>query len=1410
MSTPPEYFEIIREGASKRWDQLEHDPDLAGPWHQLFKQVQSPRHVLSELLQNADDAGAGFASVQIENGVFIFRHNGEDFTAEHFESLCRFGYSNKRALHTIGFRGIGFKSTFSLGDRVELYTPTLSIAFDNTRFTEPIWLDAHLRNDGMTEVRVRIKDEHRQHEVEKNLQEWFNSSISLLFFKNIRHIKIQNEEVQWHIIGPGPVENTELVGLVNNKDKSYLIVKSEFEEFPIDAVEEIRDERMLILDDNEKYPPCQVEIVVGAADGRLFVVLPTSVKISLPFACNAPFIQDPARLKIKDPETSATNRWLLGRIGKLAASVMLEWLKQETISIADRSIAYGMLPVVESDDNSLEGLCAAIIAENFNSIIENQSYLLTDEGDLKPINQSIIIPDEIIEVWPAKQAVALFDDLNRPALSHYISETNKNKLLDREVVEEITRTQILSTLKSKHLPKPENWNQLLNLWFYIAPELTGYSYRKQDNIHIIPVQGKNVLYAAREVIRLGKTKILQSDEDWEFLSKYLLVLNNDWIRFLFEQQQKTEDNSNEVIKNKLESCFDILKAIGLEDSSNSTRVIEQVVLEFFGEDEVTIPDCVQLAQIAAKLGATIRESFRYVTEDKTLHSIEEIILFDDDGNLEQILPHDWSFNHLLHSDYSKDFKSCTRDEWNKWVEDRRAGINTFVPFVEKKVRIWGRKEIQHKINARGFEEIPSFPYVTVDFIFEDWDFVDTLWEHWQSLAESDDNFWGHLVERILVQSESFWLKAKGAKAFQIATTGTISGITPNTLLPAWILKLHELPCLPDTRGFYRKPSEIFRRTPETEPLLDVEPFIAHRYDIESNRDLLILLGVCDTPTGPDRLLDRLRALSKADNPPIHEVDKWYRRLDQILDSCSTEDLAKIKQVFNDEKIILTESGNWKKLSEVFLSSSEEDVPGVDFIRSSVRDLIIWTRIGVHERPTADLMIHWLNDLPVGERLSKDDLRRVRSIIPRHALRIWNECGHWLNLVGEWIPVENIEYSITMQTLIPWKHLHEWVKQKTGDFQYLTVELIQDPPFSDISVLANQIEDRFHKNPSFISCPKRREWLNRFGEDVCRILLDNEDDTLHIRSLASELGETMWQKTPGLEIIPYIDGIPAGTPINVNVLWLDRILYFDDIPNAKLARQVPDTLGKKFNHPDITIAFNYCFGRTPEDVTEYLEENLSLLPRQVKPSVLADNITEESVISIEDTDEKLQQNDVSLDDYKPPQEVCCDDTVVMTSSLDDKNEGEFEITDVGKEETQETYDTVKKRKPSTPKKPGIMERFALSQGYHKDAENHFFHSNGSRILKSNNGNIFPWGKLSSTGEVLCEYWPKDHCLEREPLMLDAEVWSKIKKSPDTCAFVLSDLEGEPIELDGHQLDIMLKDEMVKLYPATYRIVYKNEN
>ncbi|MDP2601823.1 MAG: hypothetical protein Q8S00_04425 [Deltaproteobacteria bacterium] len=209
MTLPPPYFETIRARAARRWDQLEEDPELAAPWHQLFQQIQSPRHVLSELLQNADDAGATVASVGILDGEFFFSHNGEDFSEEHFASLCRFGYSNKRALHTIGFRGIGFKSTFSIGDEVRLFTPTLSVAFRRQRFSEPVWLTNVNQEKNQTQVRIVIKDDYRRRELESCLDEWVQSPASLLFFRHLRALRVGEQQVRWDSAGAGPIDDSE-------------------------------------------------------------------------------------------------------------------------------------------------------------------------------------------------------------------------------------------------------------------------------------------------------------------------------------------------------------------------------------------------------------------------------------------------------------------------------------------------------------------------------------------------------------------------------------------------------------------------------------------------------------------------------------------------------------------------------------------------------------------------------------------------------------------------------------------------------------------------------------------------------------------------------------------------------------------------------------------------------------------------------------------------------------------------------------------------------------------------------------------------------------------------------------------------------------------------------------------------
>ena len=1398
LVAPPDYFQAIQERAAKRWDQLEADPELAGPWHQLFKQVQSPRHILSELLQNADDAGASEARVSIENDRFVFEHNGEDFIEAHFASICRFGYSNKRALHTIGFRGIGFKSTFSLGDRVELFTPTLAVAFERARFTQPHWIDSRDLTSRTTRVEVSIANPLLRRDVEKNLDEWLKSPVSLLFFRKIRRLRIGDSEVHWQSLGPGPIAESEWMALDEKADNSFLLVRSPEEAFSAEALDEIRQERMLGADDGGDFPPCRVEIVLGAK-GRLYVVLPTGVETALPFACNAPFIQDPARLKIKDPETSPTNRWLLKRTGELAASAMMEWLEQTKTSARDRADAYSLLPDVDREATTLEGACGATVELAFADVIDDRPILLTEDGVLVAAKAAIAVPQPVFDIWPADQAMALLDAKSRPALCQHVSFKDRTKLVRWGLVEEFSKADLLQRLRSNHLSRPTTWRHLLNLWSYIAPEVTSWQCHDADCLRIVPVQGKEVLYAASEIVRLGEKKLLQSEDDWEFLAGHLIVLNQNWTRFLAEQRRDKADGDGRG--DPTQGAFAVLKKIGLDDTSDVNAVIERVAADYFSASELKLAECVQLAQIAAKLSVTIGASFRYACADRKLRPIANSVLFDENGALEDLLPETVQQKQLLHADYVANFKSCSREDWLRWVASGRSGLLTFAPFLQKSRRIYGRPQLTMEAQARGLRGALYYPYVTNEFVIEDLDFAADYWKHWEALSKSNPGVWAKVAGKILDQRDTYWSRTSSARLSQVATTGSTRSLTSEPLLADWLLKLRAKSCLPDTRNMVQVPADLLRRTPETEALIEVEPFVHGLLDRETTRPLLDLLGVRSTPSGPGRLLDRLRALAKSDKAPAHEVEKWYRRLDQMLDGCSTTDAQNIRNAFKTEKLILAQDGTWMTSGGVFLAGDEEDVPGAAVIRPSVLDLSLWRRIGVAERPSADLALQWLATLASGKTLSADDARRVRSLLVRYPTRIWEECGHWVNLLGEWIPVDTLAYALSMQTLFRWSHLHDWVKRKTADLQRLPAETVHAPPFSALPALSDLVEERFNQPSLLVALEERRAWLTAFGEQLRRIELPDPAETERVRELAGAIAATVWVAAPKLEVIPYLEGVPAGTARQTDILWLDCKLFVSPLSKAKLAKRVPEEIGKSLS-ADVRAALSYAFERSPEDIKEYLEENFTLGPEQ--QAVVPVGETHPVAEPVDDDASGTQPEDAGEDAVPVGDAFAAEESGVT-------EDGEPSASPEPEQPHQEPEGGLLEAEPATrprpaakPPRPSVMARFALAQGYKADGDDRFFRSDGSWIGRAN-GARFPWEQRSAGGDVQRHYYPKDHCLEREPLQIEADVWGLLDQKPDAYSFILVNPEGEPVEMTGARLRALRDGGEITIHPATYRLV-----
>ncbi len=1360
MMEPPPYFESVRREAEQRWNQLEADPVLAGPWRLLFNQVQNPRHVLSELLQNADDAGATEARAVIEDGTFLFEHNGRDFTEDEFRSLCRFGYSNKRALHTIGFRGIGFKSTFSLGPEVYLFTPTLAVRFDQGRFTQPHWSQPH-QTLGWTRIEVTISDEHRLGALKKNLKEWLEHPVSLLFFTHIRHLEIEGQEVRWQEHGPGPVQDSEWIQLEGEK-KLFLRIRSEEAPFPPEALAEIREERMIQEEDLSTFPPCRVELILGA-EGRLYVILPTNVKTNLPFAANAPFLQDPARHGIKSPDTSPTNRWLLQRIGSLAAKAMLAWLKRVTLPHDERAKAYDLLPNVDRDDADLAGRCATIVEEAVEAAITDQPLLLTHTGAVVRHHQAISLPDPVLEVWPAGVASRLFDAEERPPLSQHIRKRHRDKLSRWNLVDVVDRQEVISVLEEEAPPRPETWGRLLALWHYLAPEFTRSSWYRDyaaRDVHIVPVEGRDTLMRAGDVVRLGKYQGLENENDLAFLTDY--ILDPGWLRFLDRLEQQSEPPGDELYHARK-----LLEYMGLHEDSDRSTVINTVAERFFEQDEPRLQDCVTLARLAARFDVKVEEHFQYVTRSGELHPADGHLYFDRDGTLEDFIPPELRDACLLHDAYLDFHDESLSKEWERWVASGRAGLATTLKVKDKEVRFTtsSKEKVEKIARQRGCNHDLHFKYRLREFLIKDKDFDKAFWAYWEQRAADEPDFWYRLVQHLLRGNKNERDNAKGALLLQVSQQGTEY---PLCLLPLtnWALRLQGLPCLPDTWGHYRRPADLMRRTQETRPLERIEPFIPEELDTEGNRWLFDLLGVRTTPSGPDRILDRLRALAEAERPPEQEVDQWYRSLDHLARMGTEEDVAKIRGAFSQEKLILAKDGSWTVSSGVFLATDELRVPGVRVIRDSVKDLSLWRRIGVAEHPTEDLILAWLQQLPAGDL--GDDLNRVRPLLKRYHRRIWESCGHWLNLAGQWAPTHTLTHALFPSDVLPrLDHLFPNVRGKIADLSDLLPEDAASPPFADLPSLSTRLEERLAGSLQIQVLPLPA-WLKALAEGLRRLHLDDDVHAQRIHRLAERLARSRWCEVPELSVEPYLDGKPAGTPRTAEVAWLDERLYVVPMNQARRARCLPDELARVFDHEGVRKALHYAVDRDEATIHEYLRENFRL------------------AATLPPLPPRKEETPIDLPE-----------PVNVPAELENPKETSDDIPPL--------LSHAHARRTHRRADHELMTRYAEALGFQQDAEGeHFVHINGSQIRFAQ-GSVFPWVHFGPDATILHRYLPIDHCLEDRPLELEKEAWDLLEEKPDLYTLILRTSDGKPIAIKGTHLQALKNQGRLHLYPARYRLV-----
>ena len=65
---------------------------------------------------------------------------------------------------------------------------------------------------------------------------------------------------------------------------------------------------------------------------------------------------------------------------------------------------------------------------------------------------------------------------------------------------------------------------------------------------------------------LGEKRLLQSEADWDFLSSYMLVANQNWFRFLGDQRRLAVEQ-DEALEAAVENAHNMLRELSLDQAT---------------------------------------------------------------------------------------------------------------------------------------------------------------------------------------------------------------------------------------------------------------------------------------------------------------------------------------------------------------------------------------------------------------------------------------------------------------------------------------------------------------------------------------------------------------------------------------------------------------------------------------------------------------------------------------------------------------------------------------------------------------------------------------------------------------------------------------------------------------------------
>jgi hypothetical protein len=241
---------------------------------------------LNELLQNADDCSyqAGVVptfDLKINNNQIVVTYNELGFSKQNVRAITAIGESTKKLLldgkdHSIGEKGVGFKSVFGVAESVEIHSNGFDFKLTDKMPTVPDKCDAidNDATDGTTLI-FNMKSDIRQALKEDRILRL------CLCLRNLKKITIQGIRVT--------ISDTENERVISIGDNIYHFEKFtyEFEITDDEAIEERSVNQRVVSTQQNIY--CYIPKDYKTEKYSLYVGLPTTVDCNVPLIMDAPF-----------------------------------------------------------------------------------------------------------------------------------------------------------------------------------------------------------------------------------------------------------------------------------------------------------------------------------------------------------------------------------------------------------------------------------------------------------------------------------------------------------------------------------------------------------------------------------------------------------------------------------------------------------------------------------------------------------------------------------------------------------------------------------------------------------------------------------------------------------------------------------------------------------------------------------------------------------------------------------------------------------------------------------------------------------------------------------------------------------------------------------------------------------------